>query len=698
MTDYILCISVRLLGFFFRKFPLRFSLFIGACVGGAGYYFRRKRRQIAYANLKAAFCSQKTPRELITINKKTFRNLGRNLIEVFLFPKVDKRYVAKYIRIEGIEEIDKAKRAGKGVIFLTAHLGNWELASLVSAIEGYPLKVLARQQKFPRLNRLLISYRETKGCRVIPKGMATREIFRSLKNNEIVGILADQDAGARGVFINFFGRDASTAPGAIKFAWREKSKILPAFIIRESGPYQRIVIKPPLELERGDNLESNLRIALKQFTSYLEDFISNYPEQWLWQHKRWKSTPSRSIVILSDGKAGHLNQSKAVAKAIKNVCPPRLVASYKIIDVKFKNRFTRNLLAGCGLFASADCQGCMRCLRCTLRRESYQKLITEYADIIISAGRSLCGVNLILSKENCAKSIVLMKPPSFLANRFNLIFVPKHDNFKRRPNVVETLAAPSLIDSEYLSEQAEKLKIRLKESNSNLDLRLRGISKPGVSNQGTENRLRLGVLIGGDSLHFKLSEELMVRVIDAILEISSQLNAELLLSTSRRTSSEIDNLVKERLAHFKLCKLLIIANENNIEGAVGGILGLSQVVIVSGESISMVSEATSSGKYVVVFKPESKSRLCLQWRGKISESSNKLRKRSGLSGNRVYPEISGERSKHEKFLDYLAQKGFITLVRPEDLVETVKRIWIEKPPPKLLDDNRIICEAVKGLL
>ena len=363
LIDCILCLSVKLLGSFLRKLPLRLSLLIGACMGRVGYYFRKKRRRIAYANLKAAFGNQKTPKELVAITKKTFQNLGRNLTEVLLFPKVDREYANKYIKIEGLEEIDKALSEGRGVIFLTAHLGNWELASLVTAIKGYPLKVLARQQKFPRLNRLLISYRETKGCRVISKGMAIREIFKSLKNNEIVGILADQDAGVKGVFINFFGRNASTPDGAIRLALKQKSKVLPAFIIRESGPYHRIVVKPPLELEKMDDLESNVRSGLEEFTSYLENLILSYPEQWLWQHKRWKSTSSRSMIILSDGKAGHLNRAKAVAKEIERVSRPKSIATCKVIEVKFKHRFAQSLLAGCGMFSCADCQGCMGCLK-----------------------------------------------------------------------------------------------------------------------------------------------------------------------------------------------------------------------------------------------------------------------------------------------------------------------------------------------
>lgn len=639
------------MGFLLRKLPLNFALWLGGCLGKAGYYLRKKRRRIAYVNLKAAFGNQKSPRELIRINKNAFQNLGRNLIEVFLFPRIDKRYIDKYVQIEGMEEIDKALTAGKGVIFLTAHFGNWELSSLVAAIKGYPLKVLARQQKFPRLNRLLISYREVKGCRVISKGMAIRDIIKSLRNNEIVGVLADQDAGAKGVFIKFFGREASTAGGAIRIALGEKSKVLPAFIIREKGPEHRIVIKPPLNLEKTADLESNVGAGLQEFTSCLENFISGYPSQWLWQHKRWKSAPSRSIIILSDNKAGHVNQSKAVAKAIEKVYKLPSAITSKVMEVEFKNKFARDLPLGCAAFASPNCQGCMSCLRFCLKRESYEKLIAAHGDIIISTGRSLCAINLILAKENCAKSIVLMKPPSFLINRFDLVIAPEHDNLKSRANVLKTLAAPNLIDPEYLKEQAEKLK----DSQS---------FRPESEN--IENRLRIGVLIGGDNPYFKLSKDLMERAIEAILTASSELNAEILLTTSRRTPEEIDNLLRQKLGHFQLCKLLVIANENNIEGAVSGILGLSQVVVVSGESISMLSEAVASGKYVLAFKLEDK--------------------------------VGQKSDRHERFLDNLIARGFITLVQVENLAEAIKKVCIERPALKLLDDNQRICQAVRKLL
>lgn len=685
MIDYSLYILARLISFLVRLLPLGMALWCGRAVGFIAYCAKRNRRRVAYCNLKAALGEEKNPSQLLEITKRTFQNLGQTLIEVLIFPKIDERYIDKYIEIEGSERIKEALTLGKGIILLTGHFGNWELSSLVTAIaiKGYPMKVLAREQKHPKLNELLDSYREIGGCKVIPKGIATREIIRSLRSNQIVGMLTDQDGGKRGTLVDFFGRQASTPSGAMRFAQATDCQVLPAVIVRKRGPYHRMIINPPLALQKSADFACDIQTNLQQFARILEFYIRKYPDQWLWLHKRWKSSPQRSIAVLSDGKAGHLRQSLAVTDAIERSIKekdPRCsipdvsenlkseqtpgiqypksmpLPRHKIIEVKFKSTFHRALLTILSFFASPGCQGCMRCVRFCLTQETYETFIKTYSDVVISAGSSLCGANLFLSKENCSKSITIMKPWPLRTKMFDLVVIPQHDRPPTKKNILITRIAPNMIDEEYIHRQVERLSEKV----------------PGLASQDPSENLRIGVFIGGDTPEYSLSIALMSRIANELITVANKLNGKIFLTTSRRTAKEIENVIKRKLGSHKKCRLLVIANESNIEEAVGGILGLAHIVLVSGESVSMVSEAVNSRKYVLVFEPAKKEK---QW-----------------------PWITKRITKHERFLTDLTRHGCIVIVKPEEISETIERIWQEKPPIKTLEEQRAIFEAVEKIL
>src|SRR3989338_6662656 len=180
--------------------------------------------------------------------------------------------------------------------------------------------------------------------------MPIREILRSLKKGEIVGILSDQDGGRNGTFVKFFNRWSSTPSGVATFAIRTHSPIFPVFIFREGTRDHRVEVEGPLRMPDPDTPQEEAeQIILQQFANILEAKIRKDPGQWLWAHRRWKSTPDRSILILSDGKIGHLNQSLAVFEAIRlereaqGIAPERTRS--QLIQVRFRNEFLKTALA-----------------------------------------------------------------------------------------------------------------------------------------------------------------------------------------------------------------------------------------------------------------------------------------------------------------------------------------------------------------
>lgn len=648
MADYIAYITVRLLNFISNFVPINASLWLGRQMGRAGFFLNRKRRVIAYANLKAAFAKEKSPKELKIITRKVYQNLVQTFMEILNLTKINRKYVDRYVKVVNMDRIRNAAKSGRGTILLTGHFGDWEMSSLVSSVEGFPIMVLAREQKMKRLNELLNRLRESNGCKVIRKGISIKNIMRALYERNIVGILSDQDAGKNGIFVDFFGRPASCHLGPFEIAQRTNSIILPNFIVRTKGASHELFLEEYIDLKDLSSSKEDIRQALQEFTGLLESYIRKYPDQWLWLHKRWKSTPVRTVLVLDDGKAGHMNQSMAVAEDIRKA---RLTQGYKPEDtrivavrVKFAATWKRAALGICAGFSSWRCHGCMKCMKSCLDKETYETLMKTYSDFVISCGSSLAGVNIFMSRENNAKNIVIMKPGIFMGlNKFKLALIPEHDRPAKRKNIVRTCLAPNLINGDKIRKDGEILARRVHLGHSGA----------------------VGVFIGGDNPEYALTDSLTASLADGLAGFSGKSGADILMTTSRRTPPSCEKILKEKAKASDKFKLLVVASEKNPPETVGGILSMSKVIAVSAESISMVSEAVASGKPVVVFRL--------------------AKKKVGIS-------------KHERAISMLESKGYITVCEAGDLASTLEGAWSNPPLLKHIEDNDRVFEAVKRLI
>jgi len=645
LLEYLLYLLVKFQAILFQFLPFKLSLSIGRKLGMLGPYINLKRKRIAYANLKLALGNKYGPSQLSRILKQTYINIGQGIIETLLLPKINKAYAERNFTYEGFEIIDRALKKGKGIILLTPHLGNWEMANAALPFKGYPYKAIAREQKPFLINQMLNSYREYHGCKVISKGMPIREIIKALRNNEIVGMLVDQDAGKGGIFVNFFNRPASWHRGVMEFALSTGCTVLPGFIIRQGGAKLKFLVCDPVVFPEDCSDEEKIRSGFSQFVSKLQEMVIRYPDQWLWQHKRWKSSPQRRVLILNDARTGHLRQSQAVLFQLKELYKNGGISEEdiltEIIDVKFKNDMTKRALYLSSYLSTKSCQGCMRCLKFCLNEQNYKKLMRTYADIIISCGSKTAPVNLLLSKECNAKSVIIMNPAPFLVKKFNLAIIPKHDKPKRLKNTVITEGAPNLIDKNLIEYQADSLRYEI----------------------GSMSKFKIGLLLGGDYKYFHMQEGMISTLIEQLQNSAKYIGADILATTSRRTPRKIEELIKYQLSNDPRCKLSVIANEENKKGVVGGILGLCDIVIVSPESVSMVSEAASSSAYVLVFDGE-----------------------------------DVQDKKHRLFLKNLSGKGYIQLTNTKDIAECINTFFSKRPDVKVLDDNAVIREGLERIV
>ncbi len=242
-------------------------------------------------NLRLAFGEEKSERELAALARECYRHFGLCMAEFIRLPAMSAEEIQALAELRGSEHIDAALADGRGAILLTGHLGNWELTGSRIAAAGYPLSVIARAQRDSAITEYVRETRETMGMRVLHRDVAVRASLKALRRNELVGILMDQNAGEDGIFVDFFGHLASTAPGAAAFALRTDAAVLPTFGWRNADGTHTVQVYPAVRLIRSGDHESDLRENTARYTKVIESQIRLHPAQWFWLHKRWKARP-----------------------------------------------------------------------------------------------------------------------------------------------------------------------------------------------------------------------------------------------------------------------------------------------------------------------------------------------------------------------------------------------------------------------
>ena len=275
--------------------PYRIASDTGGYIGRLGYLLDKRHRNVALENLSRAFPG-KDKEDIIRIAKKVFENLGRSVAEFIHIashpPDTVKRMLNKWVTIEGQDYVNNAIMNNNGIIYLGAHFGNWELLGQVLSTNKCTFNVIARPIDNHRLNRIIISLRSVLGANVLLKKGVLRDTLRVLKKGGAVGILLDQNTSREeGVFVDYFGQPAATNKGLALIAMKSGASVIPVFIVREDTYMHRVVYLPEIEIKRSDNLESDVFTYTQKFTSIIESFVRDHPEQWFWMHRRWKTMP-----------------------------------------------------------------------------------------------------------------------------------------------------------------------------------------------------------------------------------------------------------------------------------------------------------------------------------------------------------------------------------------------------------------------
>jgi KDO2-lipid IV(A) lauroyltransferase len=251
-----------------------------------------KLKRTAEFNLRLAFPDW-TETQRADVRRKMVHNLGRMAAEFARFPRVTKENIEELLVLDGHENFLEGQRRGKGVLYLTGHIGGWELSSFAHALYGYPLHFIARPLDNKRLDALVNQYRCSSGNRPIFKNESARLMLKVLKGSGTIGILADQNTmPEEGMFVDFFGKAACTTTGIARVALHTGAAVVPGYAFwDETMQKYRLRFEPPVELVRSGDTERDVFENTQRFARVLEEIIRKYPDQWVWVHKRWKTRP-----------------------------------------------------------------------------------------------------------------------------------------------------------------------------------------------------------------------------------------------------------------------------------------------------------------------------------------------------------------------------------------------------------------------
>lgn len=274
--------------------PRKLALALGMSIGQSSYFLLGNLRKTGERNLELAFpqMSQAVRRQVL---QASFRSLGRMLGEFSQLPRATKESLSRIVEVDqvGRSRLREAENSRRGVIFLTGHIGSWELLSFGWSALEYPISFLVRPLDNPRIEEMVDRIRTRFGNRAIDKKKAARQALRVLREGGTLGILGDLNTQpSEGVFVPFFGKLACTTAGIASLALKTNALVLPVCAVW--NPQKKRYLfhsEPPVELVRTGDEQKDVEINTSRFTAAVEAMIRRYPEQWLWIHKRWKTRP-----------------------------------------------------------------------------------------------------------------------------------------------------------------------------------------------------------------------------------------------------------------------------------------------------------------------------------------------------------------------------------------------------------------------
>jgi KDO2-lipid IV(A) lauroyltransferase len=280
---------VRSMIWFSRTLPRKPWLRFCGALGVVAYYLAGETRRLTQRHLSMAF-PKKPVSEITVLAKNTFKMLGKNGGDILRSSKVKNlRELEEFLITDGLENYETAHAKGRGVIFLTCHLGAFDLQITNMAMRGLNPNIIGTPLKDKKLNDLLWNYRNLHGAIPIARGKETFRMLKILKSGGSVALLIDQDTKVKTVFVDFFGMSAATPVGATILALKTGAAVVPTYIYLGGDELQHMQILPEIAMNTTGDEEADIKFNTQVLTNFIEEQIRKYPDQWVWMHERWKT-------------------------------------------------------------------------------------------------------------------------------------------------------------------------------------------------------------------------------------------------------------------------------------------------------------------------------------------------------------------------------------------------------------------------
>lgn len=530
----------------FQFLPISFILFLGRSIGLI-LYFNSSKRMHAFRNIKMAF-PQWPYSKMKKVVFSSFLNFGMSIVETFVIERI-----VPYVETEGFDKLDS-----QGGILTGIHNGNWELYNSYIA-QRIPFTIYAQKQKNKFLNDFINHTREAQNLRVCN---SIKEFISYFHKKYYIGMAIDHGAEDNAAFVDFFSQKVPAPRGAVYLAKKYNKRIFPCYGYRKKGKHHFAYFGDPID--PSDKSEKEL---LETINAIYQEYICAHPESYLWSYKRFKRKVNQNVLILDDGKIGHLKQSQSlVAFLEENIDDLRV----RTVKVKYRSRLTRLFTYFLALISPRHWLGWQEVFPVLFVKDTAKQLQSVYADLVISTGSFLAPVNKLVSACLSARSVSILKG-NLPTNKFSLVVVPQHDRVKGENVclVKGALSFPKNYDS-AVGQCKEEFSL-------------------------TKNK-KIAFFLGShiyDQNEFCRNLEKFLQELKA-LSLEKEYN--ILVSTSRRTSPEEETILRRELSGQDFVEKIVYVREKNYDFVFNGFLGISDFVFVSSDSVSMVSEVVSFSK------------------------------------------------------------------------------------------------------
>jgi KDO2-lipid IV(A) lauroyltransferase len=307
------------------RLPFRYATRAGAAFGRFIWRVSFRERRVTYANIRLAYGDALDKRARARLGRASFENMGKTIFEFMQFPRLGAQDLLQKTRLVHIENMDRARAKGRGVIVATLHVSNWEFFAAAYVATGGPLAVVVRPLDNTRLERRVRAFREAKGMEVIPRGVALRSGLKALRQGKVLAFLMDQNSAKNGIFVPFFGHPAATVTGPAALAIRLQIPLVFCYARREPDDSFSLVFHeecslPPDEVPdatrgQGKSESERIRALTAHLNTCIEHVVREHPEQWLWMHPRWRTQPEDAPAA-----AGFAAVTAMPARAAEEAC------------------------------------------------------------------------------------------------------------------------------------------------------------------------------------------------------------------------------------------------------------------------------------------------------------------------------------------------------------------------------------------